>query len=209
MGMNKQTKSNRGYYAFGDKHPVLDNLYFNYYRGSDDFEYWISQKALSKVKERRTKYEKENGTVRAADYRRRNEEKVRKAKRRWQLNNAEKIRGYSRKWWADSRKNDPFMRAADSIRGRCREIFKIMGKQKSKKSTEILGASFSEVKKHLESKFIGNMSWDNYGKWHIDHIIPLSCATTEEGLIKLCHYTNLQPLWAYDNLSKGNKLVLS
>ena len=53
------------------------------------------------------------------------------------------------------------------------------------------------------------MSWDNYGYygWHIDHIIPLSFAKTEEETYKLCHYTNLQPLWANDNLTKGKKLI--
>ena len=50
------------------------------------------------------------------------------------------------------------------------------------------------------------MSWENMGKWHIDHIIPLSTAITEEDVIRLCHYTNLQPLWAEDNLKKSNKL---
>jgi len=50
------------------------------------------------------------------------------------------------------------------------------------------------------------MSWDNYGEWHIDHIIPLCSATTVEELEKLCHYTNLQPLWAEENLFKGGKM---
>jgi hypothetical protein len=50
------------------------------------------------------------------------------------------------------------------------------------------------------------MSWSNHGKWHIDHIIPLSSAKSKEELVKLCHYTNLQPLWALDNLGKANKI---
>ncbi len=53
------------------------------------------------------------------------------------------------------------------------------------------------------------MSWDNHTKygWHIDHIIPLASAKTEEELKSLCHYTNLQPLWAKENLSKGAKII--
>jgi hypothetical protein len=52
------------------------------------------------------------------------------------------------------------------------------------------------------------MNWDNRDKWHIDHIIPLASAKSPEEVEKLCHYTNLQPLWASDNMSKGAKLVL-
>jgi len=58
----------------------------------------------------------------------------------------------------------------------------------------------------MEAKFVDGMNWDNIGEWHIDHIIPLSSAETEQEIIKLCHYTNLQPLWAFDNISKGNRL---
>ena len=49
------------------------------------------------------------------------------------------------------------------------------------------------------------MNWDNAGKWHLDHIIPISSAKNEEDIIKLNHYTNFQPLWAIDNLTKGNR----
>jgi hypothetical protein len=49
------------------------------------------------------------------------------------------------------------------------------------------------------------MSFDNYGQWHIDHIIPLATAKTEQDVYTLSHYTNLQPLWAKDNISKGAK----
>ena len=62
---------------------------------------------------------------------------------------------------------------------------------------------------HLESKFTEEMSFDNYGKWHIDHIIPISSAKTEEDIIRLNHYTNFQPLWAVDNLRKSNKVFLN
>jgi len=53
------------------------------------------------------------------------------------------------------------------------------------------------------------MNWKNHGKfgWHIDHIIPLSSAKTDEEVFKLCHYKNLQPLWAFENLSKGDKII--
>lgn len=71
---------------------------------------------------------------------------------------------------------------------------------------EYIGCTKEELKNHLGSKFQEGMTWDNHGKWHIDHIIPLDSAKTEEELYKLCHYTNLQPLWAEDNLKKSNKI---
>jgi len=61
--------------------------------------------------------------------------------------------------------------------------------------------------KYIENKFTIGMTWENYGRggWEIDHIIPISSAKTKEDVLKLCHYTNLQPLWWRDNLKKSNK----
>ena len=70
-----------------------------------------------------------------------------------------------------------------------------------------LGCSVEELKMHLEKQFRENMSWNNRKKWHIDHIVPLSSANTETDIIKLSHYSNLQPLWASENESKGNKIL--
>jgi hypothetical protein len=70
-----------------------------------------------------------------------------------------------------------------------------------------LGCSIPELKTYLESKFQEGMSWENWGiyGWHIDHIIPLDAfnLTNREEFLKACHYTNLQPLWAEENLKKG------
>jgi hypothetical protein len=63
----------------------------------------------------------------------------------------------------------------------------------------------------LENQFVEGMNWENYGSkgWHIDHIIPLSSAKTVDEAISLNHYKNLQPLWAVDNMKKGNKILKS
>ena len=71
---------------------------------------------------------------------------------------------------------------------------------------QVVGINYNDFKKYLESKFFDGMSWENRGEWHIDHIIPLSAAKTEQELISLCHYSNLQPLWGEDNIKKGNKI---
>jgi hypothetical protein len=84
-------------------------------------------------------------------------------------------------------------------------------KQITKKNTtfEIVGCNPKELKEHIEKQFKIGMSWENYGYygWHIDHIIPLSSAKTEEDVYRLSHYTNLQPLWGEENYKKGNKLI--
>lgn len=84
---------------------------------------------------------------------------------------------------------------------------------KSKKTEELTGCSFEFLKSYLESKWLSGMSWDNYSfrGWHIDHIIP--CASFDlsksEEQKKCFHYTNLQPLWWQDNLSKNDSLEWS
>jgi hypothetical protein len=83
----------------------------------------------------------------------------------------------------------------------------VNGKYKSGSSIRNLGCSIDDLKIHIEKLFLLKMNWDNYGEWHIDHIIPLAkFDLTDPNQIKLaCHYTNLQPLWAKDNLQKGKK----
>lgn len=104
------------------------------------------------------------------------------------------------------RKNDPLFKLIGTIRSRTVGAFKASGFKKNTKTEIMLGCNWFTCKLHLESLFTEGMSWDNHGEWHIDHIIPLSSAKTAEAMIKLAHYTNLQPLWAKDNLSKGSKL---
>ena len=88
----------------------------------------------------------------------------------------------------------------------CKSITK-NGYTKKSRTHEILGCSFLEFKEYIESKFVEGMSWLNRDKWHINHIYPVSLAKNDEEIIRLNHYTNLQPLWAYDNISKSNRVI--
>jgi hypothetical protein len=104
----------------------------------------------------------------------------------------------------ERKNNDPIFKLKLLFRSKTN---KILGSNREK-TFDIIGCTPHFLKEHLEKKFTEGMNWDNhslYG-WHIDHIIPLSSAKTEEELYKLCHYTNLQPLWAEDNLKKGDRL---
>jgi len=91
-------------------------------------------------------------------------------------------------------------------------IYQALKSGKSKKSLEYLGCTIDEFKKHIESKFKENMSWDNYGEWQIDHITPIKYKDNEEvptidNVIERLHWTNTQPMWAVDNISKGNRFI--
>jgi len=92
------------------------------------------------------------------------------------------------------------------LRNLIRNSFSRKGYSKSSKTNDILGIDYNGLIEYIQSKFQDGMTWENRGSWHIDHIIPLSSAKNEEDIIKLCHYTNLQPLWAKDNLMKGDKI---
>jgi hypothetical protein len=138
-----------------------------------------------------------------------NREKRLKQKKEWREANKEKTRQYRidnkdkiREWNRKNREN-PLVRLKDSCRSRIRLVIKNKSYSKNKTTEDMLGCSWEDLKKHLESQFTEGMTWDNYGKWHIDHIKPLCLAKTEEEMYKLNHFSNLQPLWAIDNLSKG------
>ena len=151
-------------------------------------------------------------------HRERNLEKVLERVRKWQKLNPEKARESCRKWWAkkgrdrarkyakNRRAQNPLFALASNLRGRVRVAFRRRNLAKPEGIENILGSTIAEAKAHIEAQFKTGMSWENYGEWHVDHIIPLASAKTPEELVALCHFTNLQPLWAYENLSKGAKM---
>jgi len=105
------------------------------------------------------------------------------------------------------RKIDPLYKLKRNLRSRTGDAFKRKSYRKTSKTAKMLGVPFEIAKDHIERQFTKGMTWENHGEWHIDHIIPLASAETESELIKLCHYTNLQPLWAMDNLSKNANVI--
>jgi len=111
---------------------------------------------------------------------------------------------------------DSLFRLTENIRSNIGNSFLKNGYTKKSKTYEILGCSYKEFKLYLESKFESWMTWENKGRyngefnfgWDIDHIVPLSNAETEEDIIRLNHYTNLQPLCSKVNRDiKRDKLL--
>lgn len=124
----------------------------------------------------------------------------------YQTKNKEKIRKVRSEYTINRYRNDPAFRIKMTLSRRMRGLIKKNGTR----TIDLIGCSINDLKKHLESKFIDGMSWENYGRngWHIDHIRP--CASfdlTKKKQQKICfHYTNLQPLWEADNIRKGDKV---
>lgn len=105
------------------------------------------------------------------------------------------------------RRHDEMFRLAVDARNRMYQELTRNKWNRTTKFKDYIGCTLDELCKHLEGQFQPGMTWENhslYG-WHIDHIIPLSSAKTPEDLYKLFHYTNLQPLWAAENIKKSNK----
>lgn len=142
-----------------------------------------------------------------------NKEKIKERIKKYRKDNLELVKKREKEAQIKKRQ-DPFYKLKDSIRNRIRASMKSKGYSKKSKSFEILGCSYEEFKKYIESKFEPWMNWDNYGLyngelnygWDIDHIIPISSVEKEEDIIRLNHYTNLQPLCSYFNryIKKNN-----
>lgn len=117
-------------------------------------------------------------------------------------NNIDKIRARQNKYFKERKENDPLFKLSCNIRTLINLSLVKSGYSKNTKSFDILGISYEDLKTHFESMFSSWMTWKNHGLyngdfnygWDIDHIIPLSSAKNEYDLLKLNHYTNLQPL---------------
>jgi len=124
------------------------------------------------------------------------------------------VNTYNKNWEKSKKETDAGFRMLLNLRRRMAlEVQKIKtrGNDASKCdcSLNLLGEDIKTIKAHMEERFQEGMTWDNYGKWHVDHIRP--CAsfdlTIEENQRRCFHYTNLQPLWAIDNMRKAAKYV--
>jgi hypothetical protein len=180
---------------------------YNYNCKSCNKEYREDNK--DKIKEYQKEYQKEYDQANKdkrkeyyKEYREANKDKRKEYLKEWRKANKE----YSNEYKKNRRKTEPLYKLASYLRNRTYQAFKNKGYSKNTKTKEMLGIEWEVAKQHIERQFTKGMNWDNQGKWHIDHIIPLASANTEEELIKLCHYTNLQPLWAEDNLTKSDKI---
>ncbi|MDE3796955.1 hypothetical protein I7G59_06355 [Sinorhizobium meliloti] len=134
-----------------------------------------------------------------------NPDRIAEIMREWRAANPDKLKGYDEK-----RRSTAKGRIDASIRaGIIKSIRR--GSKGGKRRFEILGYTVLDLMEHLEKRFLPGMTWDNYGEWHIDHIVPLAAHNYETpddiDFKRAWALSNLQPLWAIDNMKKGDSLT--
>lgn len=175
---------------------------------------WENTKKWRSLNQEKFKESKKQSDVK---YYKKNKKHILQQNAVYKINNAEKVARcleISREKWRQANPdyhkkryhNDINFKLSLNLRTRINSIIK--RKIKAGSAIRDLGCSIEDLKQYLEQQFESGMTWDNHGEWHIDHIKPLSSfdLTNRDEFLQACHYTNLQPLWAKDNLSKGNKL---
>ena len=172
--------------------------------------YWKNREKNLEKNKKSYKKNKEKHLKRMSEYSKKkrleNYSEEREKKNNYYLLNKERINRNRSEAIKKRKEKDPLYKISFAIRRRVSQSIRIGGFTKKSKTYQILGCTFEEFKLYIENKFIDGMSWENYGYWHLDHIIPISSATDELHLIKLNHYSNFQPLWKSDNLRKGDKI---
>jgi hypothetical protein len=197
-----------------EKIRLRNNIWNN--QNKEYFKEYRLNNEVKKNKEKNNEYRKK--------YREKNKEKINQKQREWRNSNKEKVKKYyetseqTRKQYIKNnvdkvrvrrnnyfrlrRNYDPLFKISLNLRTLINLSLTKKGYSKNTKSYDILGISYDEVLSYFEGLFENWMTWDNYGKyngeynygWDIDHIIPLCSAKNEDEIIKLNHFTNLQPL---------------
>ena len=167
-----------------------------------------------KEKERKKRWNEENKD-KIREQRKIYREKTKEQRKEYKENNKEKTNLQFKK----RKELDPLFKLKENTKSLIREGLKRNGYKKYSNTENILGCSYEDFKIHLESKFESWMNWENYGNpidgliepnktWDIDHIIPLSLTINENEVLKLNHYTNLQPLCSYQNRVIKRNIIL-
>lgn len=166
-------------------------------------------------------YAEANGERRKAqqaEYREQNRQKINERARDYASRVAHKKRSYMQEWCKQNQerlrekrvaryKTDPSYRVRINLRNRLNAAIRVGCKAGS--AVRDLGCTIEDFMSYIAAQFLPGMSWENWGEWHLDHIKPLSAfdLTNRNQFLAACHYTNMRPLWAADNLRKGHRIV--
>lgn len=198
----------------GEIKPKTSEFFNKLKKAKDGFKYECKEckkneytgSSAKYIENSRKRYMKKRKEISAKNkiYKQKNEERYKEYYQKYYEIKKAEIKENVRKYRLKRSKEDVGFRLMARYRTRVYKALK--GIDKSKTTQSMIGCSIEFLKAHLESNFTDGMNWDNYGKWHVDHIRP--CASFDlklEQHQKECfHYTNLQPLWAEDNLRKSD-----
>ena len=177
-------------------------------------EYYKSNKdEISEYKKEHYNNNIEKYLEKAKKQRSENKEDYLEYLKKWREDNKEYNKNYLKEWfsknpnkrkeyWQNLRNSSPHVVAWRTL---LRNTIQRIGGNKESETISLLGYSAKELMENIESKFQEGMSWDNWGDWHIDHIIPVSKFHKDSTISEVNSLTNLQPLWALENLRKSNK----
>jgi len=133
--------------------------------------------------------------------------------KKYREKNIDKIREVKRTYERTRKANDPLYKLISNFRTAIYQVLKENNVDKNGHYFEILKYSPDELISHLENKFKDGMTWDNYGEWHVDHILPITSFNIQEigdnEFMKCWSLNNLQPMWGKENIKKSNKILIS
>lgn len=168
-----------------------------------------NKRNAKKISEYNREYGQKNRDAinrRSREYAAKNRDQLKYKRRKYRQENIETVNSRQREYRRIRREKDPTFALVDRLRFSMNGALVRGEFSKSKKTLDVLGCTSSEFSAHIERQFIKGMSWENRSKWHLDHIIPISSAVSESDIYALSHFTNIRPMWAEDNMSKGSKM---
>jgi len=185
-----------------------------FYSGRKKCKYCYNKHKKKPTPEQREEYNK-----RRREHYYENQEEEKERSKLWKKNNRDKVieynREYKKSYEKNRIKNDPLYMVKRSVRNLIKCSLYQRKFTKNSRTFEILGCSYQEFMEHIESQFEDWMNWDNYGLyngeercgWEYDHIVPISSAQCEEDIIRLNHYSNIQPLCSYVNRNVKRDII--
>lgn len=188
--------------------PHTGKIFWGYNSGLKSGEYWMTPEKFKKAKEKQKLWERRQLPSSSRKTRNIGPKAAARRSEYDRRKRCEDPAGFRAKValkMRNARKKNLKLSIASRCRSRINSFLKSRGIRKNKRTLAIVGCSWDALRQHIENQFAPGMSWQNRGMWHIDHIVPLASATTEQEFFSLCHYTNLQPLWALDNQRKQSR----
>jgi len=200
-------KNSEHYKALSKKHREDNKEYHKEYH---KMYYSENKENLLEYKKDHYQDNKSKYLERAKNWRENNHNEFCEYLKDWKEENPE----YAKEYWKNNRdKKHAYDKNARSKhphifawRQCLRSVIQRLGGTKESSTIELLGYSAEDLKNHMSKLFKEGMSWENWGEWHVDHIIPVSKFDTNAPMSVVNSLDNLQPLWAFDNLSKNNNI---